>query len=396
MRRKSLVAGFIALITCAALILALSGDPRPPGTDPGSPLVPETPYVVRVDHERADVDLSFTPETRYVLVVSSLSRGMEAYRVTGSARAAQSLRFTPRQLPASTPESAIAKPAVALGASNSTSSQNLTAAAGSPAAAVGRPEAARSFALHVTDGSLDDASQYATVAAHQVASGQSVRVFLDNQQAAKTLAPGLIESIAELFDGDLIPNFRQVFGASRKVNEDGRFVVLLSPWLARLQGGRTSVGGFVRGSDFQSRVAAPFGNRCEMMYVNSQTVPGPHLRTLLIHEYTHALCFSHRIGERTGMARFPDEEDWLNEGLAHCAESLFNGGWSNLDYRISRYLSDTAAYPLVVEDYYRAGLWRCHGCRGATYLFLRYCVERFGTQTLTRLDRYARPRISQS
>ena len=160
--------------------------------------------------------------------------------------------------------------------------------------------------------------------------------------------------------------------------------MLLSPWLSRLQGGQTSVGGFVRGSDFQTGLERPFSNRCDMMYVNSGTLPGPHLRTLLIHEYTHAVCFSRRAGDG-GSNWFPDEEDWLNEAIAHCAETFFGGGWSNLDYRISRFLNDTSAFPLVVDDYYRAGLWRCHGCRGATYLFLRYCVERFGTQTLTRL-----------
>jgi hypothetical protein len=232
---------------------------------------------------------------------------------------------------------------------------------------------------------LDDPRQYAKVAAHEAAVGRNVRVYLDDQQSASELPPGLVKSIADLFDNELIPRFRRVFGSYRDVDGDGRFSVLLSPWLARLQGGRTSIGGFVRGSDFQPHIAPPFGNRCDMMYVNSQTIPGPHLRTLLIHEYTHAVSFSLRTGEQPGHAAFPEEEDWLNEALAHCAESLFDGGWTNLDYRISRYLNDTAAYPLVVEDYYRAGLWRCHGCRGATYLFLRYCVERFGTQTLSRL-----------
>jgi hypothetical protein len=255
----------------------------------------------------------------------------------------------------------------------------------SPTNAASQLGTARAFSLHVTDGSLDDPSQYAKVGAHEVAVGQNVRVYLDDQESDKDLAPGLVQSIAELFDNELIPKFRSVFGSYRDVDGDGRFSILLSPWLARLQGGRTSVGGFVRGSDFQTHVAPPFSNRCDMMYVNSLTVPGPHLRTLLIHEYTHAISFSRRTGEEAGHSVFPEEEDWLNEALAHCAESLFGGGWTNLDYRISRYLNDTAAYPLVVEDYYRSGMWRCHGCRGATYLFLRYCVERFGTQILTQL-----------
>ena len=210
-------------------------------------------------------------------------------------------------------------------------------------------------------------------------------VYLDDQQSAISLVPGLVRSVIELFDTDIIPRFGGLLGTYRDVDHDGRFAILLSPWLARLQGGRTSVGGFVRGSDFQSCLDRPFSNRCDMMYINSMTAPGDHLRTLLIHEYAHAVCFSRRTSDSIGLLKFPDEEDWLNEAIAHCAESLFGGGWSNLDYRIARFLNEPSAYPLVVSDYYRAGLWRCHGCRGATYLFLRFCVERFGAQTLTRL-----------
>ncbi|HUE17104.1 MAG TPA: hypothetical protein VMR25_23195 [Planctomycetaceae bacterium] len=243
----------------------------------------------------------------------------------------------------------------------------------------------RTFSLHVTDGSLDDPAQYATIHARTIAEGRQVRVYLDDQQSRSDLAHGLVQEVIDLFDDDVIPRFRGVLGTYRDVDHDGRFAILLSPWLSRLQGGRTSVGGFVRGSDFQTCLGLPFSNRCDMMYVNSQTLPGPHLRTLLIHEYTHAVCFSRRTADTFGRSRFPEEEDWLNEAIAHCAESLFQGGWSNLDYRISRFLNDPAAFPLVVGDYYRAGLWRCHGCRGATYLFLRYCVERFGPETLTRL-----------
>jgi len=243
----------------------------------------------------------------------------------------------------------------------------------------------RSFALHVTDGSLDDPAQYATIHAKAIAEGRHVRIYLDDQETPSQLAPGLVADVIDLFDREVIPRFQGLLGTYRDVDHDGRFTILLSPWLGRLQGGRTSVGGFVRGSDFQPSLGLPFGNHCDMMYVNSQTLPGPHLRTLLIHEYTHAVCFSRRTVDACGRPRYPEEEDWLNEAMAHCAESLFGGGWSNLDYRISRFLNDPSEYPLVVGDYYRAGLWRCHGCRGATYLFLRYCLERFGAETLTRL-----------
>ena len=79
------------------------------------------------------------------------------------------------------------------------------------------------------------------------------------------------------------------FGRARDVDGDGRFTVLMSSWLTRLAGGRHAVDGFVRGADFDATLAAPFGNRCDMMYLSTALEPGPHLRTVLAHEYTHAV-----------------------------------------------------------------------------------------------------------
>jgi len=406
MRRTWLAAGLVALSTLAALFALLGNrqSSEQHRASHGLPaLVPGTAYVADVDRDQADVDLEFQPNSRYIVVISSLARSTGTFSVAASCREIAAPTFCPRPLPPQQPSAVGAEPdrsassivnsrtieapvqAKTNRAKTNRAKTNRAKTNRAKTNTVSSATPARTFAVHVTDGSLDDPTQYAKVAAHQVAVGRNVRIYLDDQQSQKDLAPGLVGSIADLFDNELIPRFASVFGTYRDVDGDGRFSVLLSPWLSRLQGGRTSIGGFVRGSDFESHLAPPFSNHCDMMYVNSQTIPGPHLRTLLIHEYTHAVSFSRRTGSRDGHTSFPEEEDWLNEALAHCAETLFGGGWTNLDYRISRYLNDTAAYPLVVEDYYRAGLWRCHGCRGATYLFLRYCVERFGAQTLTRL-----------
>ncbi len=402
MRRTLFVAGLVAL--GAALLLLVTQPKRDHSLDRREStdfpaIVPGAAYAVDVDRDQAVLDLDFRSNSRYVVVISSLAPSTGTFRVSASSQTIVSPEFPPRRLaplestspPSDSRIGRPSKPAAPANTATVTAAQPLHRGPPLESSHLSKTDAPslagapRAFALHVTDGSLDDPNQYAKVPAHEVARGRNVRVYLDDQQSPGELAPGLVRSIAELFDNELIPRFGEVFGTYRDVDGDGRFSVLLSPWLARLQGGRTSIGGFVRGSDFQPFISPPFSNRCDMMYVNSQTIPGPHLRTLLIHEYTHAVSFSRRTAGQPGKPAFPEEEDWLNEALAHCAESLFGGGWTNLDYRISRYLNDTAAYPLVVEDYYRAGLWRCHGCRGATYLFLRYCVERFGTQTLTRL-----------
>jgi hypothetical protein len=364
-----------AILYPAIKVLPLGRNAEP------RPLVRGSPYLVAVKNGRATVDLDCSQNARYLLVVGSLGSSNREFCVAGSAEPIATLRQIPRPW---TPHFdcnrvATVDPDPSLGVSGPCGSGST------PTTSRDSATAARSYAMHVTDGSLDDPNQYTTVHAHCIALGRDVRVDLDEQQTEKELPAELAKSIVTLFDDDVIPRFRARLGSYRDVDGDGRFRILLSPWLSRLQGGRTTLGGFVRGTDFQQGIATPYSNRCDMMYVNSATQPGPHLRTLLIHEYAHAVCFSRRITGLHGESALPDDEDWLNEAIAHCAENLLDGGWTNLDYRIDRYLNDPEAYPLVVDDYYRSGRWRCHGCRGATYLFLRHCVDRFGVGILDRV-----------
>jgi hypothetical protein len=147
---------------------------------------------------------------------------------------------------------------------------------------------------------------------------------------------------------------------------------LLTRKLSALQNGKTRLDGFVRGSDFFRELAPPFSNHCDMLYLNASLVPGPHLRTVLLHEYTHAVTFSaHALTPYLGRPGNEDEESWLNEGLAHLCESLHEGGWTNLEHRISAYLAEPEKYALVVPNYFAAGIWRNPGSRGAAFLFLR-------------------------
>src|SRR5262249_54031249 len=78
---------------------------------------------------------------------------------------------------------------------------------------------------------------------------------------------------------------------------------------------------------------------------------------------------------------------WLNEALAHVVEELHGHSWTNLDYRVSAFLSAPERYRLVVGDYYASRLWRDPGTRGAAYLFLRWCREHYGDDLLLRLAR---------
>ncbi len=371
------------------------------------------PYAIDVTSDRSKFDLSFADGERYYLVLSSLGLASRTYELSLECEAVPEITaFSAQRLEGISPARASVpkgrhcrpEPSPAHSATTSVASSRMTChqhdsttvqsqvfvetlarQSGSDAGRFSDPTAVKTFYLHVTDGSLDDKKQYAKVLSSLVGKGRNVRIYLDQQLDTRQLAPGLVGEIVRLFDEEIIPITSRSLGRYRDVDGDESFTVLLSPWLDRLQGGRTSLGGFTRGSDFRLDIPEPFSNHCDMLYLNPNLRPGPHLKTLLAHEYAHAVCFSERLPGEFDCDGLPDEEDWLNEAIAHCAENLCDSGWSNIDYRVSRFLNQPEKYPLVVPDYYRAGLWRDHGCRGATYLFLRWCVDQFGDELLTKL-----------
>ncbi|QDU49646.1 hypothetical protein Pan110_19850 [Gimesia panareensis] len=234
------------------------------------------------------------------------------------------------------------------------------------------PASERSFFLFVTDGDLADKKQYTRVTGKLIQHSPRVAIYLDEQQQTTELATGLTDEIIHLLEEQVLDQLAQQCGPLTDVDQDGRFTILLSPWLGKLQGGKTSINGFVRPSDFRENVAAPFSNHCDMLYLNSALKPGQELFDLLSHEVTHAVVSSIRTTqERTRGRILADEEDWLNEGIAHIMEP----GYTNRDYRISEFYRKPESYPLIVPDYYRARLWRNHGCRGAVNLFLNWCND---------------------
>jgi hypothetical protein len=240
----------------------------------------------------------------------------------------------------------------------------------------------------VREGDVASASNYLPLEGILRGVGRRVQVYVDASDAA-AIEPEVVADIVATFDEKIFPEAARTIGQARDVDGDGRFTVLISSWLTRLAGGRHAVDGFVRGADLDPGYAAPFGNRCDMMYLSTALRPGPHLRTVLAHEYTHAVTFSAKVlpSPTSTAPRGADEEGWLDEAIAHLMEDQHGFARSNLNYRVSAFLSRPELYRLVVEDYYAADLFRSHGNRGATYLFLRWCVDQFGPDLVPALVR---------
>ena len=251
------------------------------------------------------------------------------------------------------------------------------------------PPRERVFHLLVRDGDVASASNYLAVKGNLRAVGQRVQVYVDQgDDRAGQVNLGVLRDLVRTFDDAIFPSAARTIGQARDVDGDGRFTVFMSSWLTRLAGGRHAVDGYVRGADLDLGLAAPYSNHGDMMYLSTALSEGPHLRTVVAHEYTHAVTFSAKALVGPGLrVPGPEEEGWLDEAIAHLVEDQHGYSRSNLDYRVSAFLSRPEAYRLVVEDYYAADLFRSHGNRGATYLFLRWCADRYGTELVPALVR---------
>jgi hypothetical protein len=343
-----------------------------------APTAETVPIEVRNGAAKFDLPVR-SHRDQFLIVVSSLSRDAGPYQVevetepTSKPRAIQTTNLSPdrawkRRIDGYRQSLNAARQVVETAEAQTNSAQ---------------PPVERTFWIMVRGNDFALAKNYQAVQSRLWAKGQHCAIYVDQDCVHSDRLENLVQDTKKTFDDAVCPAATRLLGRHRDVDGDGRFTILLTPWLSRLSDGTVSLGGFVRGSDFYWEVEPPLGNRCDMMYLNAELNAGPHVRTLIAHEYTHAitLCehvFNRYLPDRLGQ----EEESWLDESIAHLAENLHNYSWSNLDHRISAFLSDPERYRLVVDDYYAAGIWRGHGNRGSTYLFLRWCVDHYGPEIL--------------
>src|SRR5262249_55664539 len=125
---------------------------------------------------------------------------------------------------------------------------------------VAAPPAQRTFYLFVGEQDFQDRESYAAITADLRAVGRYSQVYVDRLCSNPTALQPTIDDTVRTFDEEIHPWARQQLGRVRDVDRDGRFTILLTPWLAKLQRGKVSLGGFVCGGDFDRDLAAPFGN----------------------------------------------------------------------------------------------------------------------------------------
>ncbi|MBX7165636.1 MAG: hypothetical protein K1X74_04750 [Pirellulales bacterium] len=212
--------------------------------------------------------------------------------------------------------------------------------------------------------------------------GAHVRIWLDvNDQVDSAWVREVING----FESQVRPTAARYVGLPADVDGDGCFGIVVTSWLHRLAGGRIALGGMVQSDDYDASATETDANRADVLYLSAELARGPHLQTVLAHEFAHAVCGSGRLEHQSLLFSSRHEESWLNEAIAHVVENLHSDNWSNLDHRVSQFLAQPESTPLVVPDYQAAGLFRAAAPRGSTYLFLRWCVEQYGPGLLPKL-----------
>ncbi len=361
--------------TCLVGARGGSTDASIPMAAPADPWRGGRALAIAVESGHASFDLPRAdPGTQTLVIVSSLHRGDGTFPIRLAAR----------------PVDRAAMPSAVAGRATGPPRLDSPRVDPVPEAPLRMPPPSRTFHLMVRDGSVTDASRYLGIDAQLRAVGRRVQVYVDPADV-KAVDAATLKDVVETFDRRIYPAAATRFGPAADVDRDERFTILISGWLGKLAGGKVSVDGFVKGADLDRTLAGPFSNHADMMYLNARLKAGPHLRTIMAHEYIHAVTFSRKSLDPDGIGPGGAEEDgWLDEAYSHLFEDSLGFSRTNIDYRVSAFLSQPERYRLVVDDYYAANLFRGHGNRGACYMFLRWCVDRYGPGLLDELVRSRR------
>jgi hypothetical protein len=172
-----------------------------------------------------------------------------------------------------------------------------------------------------------------------------------------------IQRAADKFANETYRTNREFFGSewSPGIDSDPRLHILHS---VQLGGG---IAGYFSGADAVSSLAQPFSNEREMFYINiDNTEPNTEFYNgVLAHEFQHMIHWYQDKNETT----------WVNEGLSELAMQLNDYDTGGAEAVFSQ-VSDTQLTAWSDDPNNRTQHY------GASYLFMAYFLERFGSELM--------------
>ena len=241
--------------------------------------------------------------------------------------------------------------------------------------------------------------------------GQRVAIYVDSAAPAGGYTDPELADVGTLFDNFLYPIDTVAFGRESDIDGNGVVIVLLTPKVNALSPGCSNTQSVILGYFFGADLLPPSSNNpgsneAEIFYgivpdpSNTDcTVSEEFARTRLpatfIHEFQHMISFNQHVLVRGGSA----EDTWLNEGLSHFAEELGGrkipdtecpvSGSCASDFLSMGDLPNAFGYLASPEDFFMIEPGSSSGGleeRGANWLFVRWLVDQFATDTILGTD----------
>jgi hypothetical protein len=251
-------------------------------------------------------------------------------------------------------------------------------------------------------------TKFAMVGAKAQAVGAHVAIYVDTLAPPNGLDSADIDTLRQTFDARLYPLATSTFGGVSDLDGNGVVIALMTPVVnALVTTAQCDTAGYIagfffppdlnlglpttqsnHGEVFYSVVADPTGTlSCAHSSANVKRVAP----STFVHEFQHMINYAQHILIHTGAA---SEEGWLDEGLSKYAEELAARSYlpgdtttfhnyldDNNLYDASLYLSGPGnAFLLIPAD---------NGTLadvGASWLFVRYLVDQYGTSLPGMLD----------
>jgi len=175
-------------------------------------------------------------------------------------------------------------------------------------------------------------------------------------------------NLANEFEYKIYPILTQTFGSEPKpgIDKDERITILIHPMIEE-------AGGYFNSGNSYPKLQNQRSNEREMIYLNSQHIEKPVVKSFLAHEFMHLITFNQKE-----ILRKVSEEIWLNEGRAEYISTLlgyddiYEG--SNLQKRIRFFLekpnNSLIEWQNEKSDY------------GIVNLFVQYLVDHYGIKIL--------------
>ena len=248
--------------------------------------------------------------------------------------------------------------------------------------------------LATTSGSALDPSSFDQVTAQLRYSGTKCLVYADVDtlsNPANNFDPIHFQQLGQAFDNPSGIEATNVsyFGGYSDVDNNDKVIILITPVVNRLTPGGSGgfIAGFFLSVDLYTTAQVPPGttNHAEIFYLlaaDPQAAWGNPFPVAFAadenisttaHEHEHMISFSHRIFNQGGST----QPTWLEEGMAHMAESI-NGFHDANEGRTDIYMDSLHDISPISLEHATSPLAQ----RGGIYLFLQLMVDRYGTDIL--------------